>query len=155
VRLKHAYYITCERVVKDEQTGEVVEVHCTYDPETRGGGSADGRKVKGTLHWVSAAHAVDAEVRLFDHLLALANPDEEMGDADFKAGLNPNSLETLKACKVEPSLAGAAPEYPYQFLRHGYFCADSRDTSADSLVFNRTVSLRDTWVKIEKAMKTP
>jgi glutaminyl-tRNA synthetase len=152
VRLKHAYYITCERVVKDEKTGEVIELGCTYDPESRGGGTPDGRKVKGTLHWVSAAHAVDAEVHLFDHLLTVADPDEE-GGGDFKDYLNPNSLEILKSCKVEPGLVGAEPGDLYQFLRHGYFCVDSVDSRADALVFNRTVSLRDTWAKIEKAGK--
>lgn len=152
VRLKHAYYITCERVVKDEKTGEVIELGCTYDPESRGGGTADGRKVKGTLHWVSAQHAVDAEIRLFDHLLAVADPDEE-GGGDFKDYLNPNSLEILKSCKLEPGLSNAEPGDLFQFLRHGYFCVDSVDSRPDALVFNRSVSLRDTWAKIEKADK--
>ncbi len=155
VRLKHAYYIKCERVVKDEKSGEVIELHCTYDPETRGGGSQNGRKVKGTLHWVSIPHAVDAEVRLFDHLLSAVEADEEKDETDFKAYLNPNSLETLKNCKVESSLASATPGGFYQFLRHGYFCIDSVDSSPGKIVFNRTVSLRDTWGKIEKAMKKP
>lgn len=150
VRLKHAYYITCVDVVKDEQTGEVVELHCTYDPETRGGWSQDGRKVKGTLHWVSAPHALEAEVRLYDHLFVKADPGDEKEGADFKAYLNPNSLETLTSCRVEPGLAGAATGSQYQFLRHGYFCVDSVDSSDKRLVFNRTVSLRDTWAKIEK-----
>ena len=119
VRLKHAYYITCERVVKDERTGDVVELRCTYDPDTRGGGSQDGRKVKGTLHWVSADHAVEAEVRLFDHLLAVANPDEEKSDADFKEYLNPKSLETLKGSvrSVEP-VQPISPGCHHRFLRH-------------------------------------
>ena len=120
------------------------------DPETRGGWSKDGRKVKGTLHWVSVPHAVDAEIRLFDHLLAAADPDEE-GAGDFKDHLNPNSLEILKSCKVEPGLAGAGEGDLFQFLRHGYFCVDAVDSRRDALVFNRAVSLRDTWAKIEKA----
>jgi glutaminyl-tRNA synthetase len=152
VRLKHAYYITCVDVVKDEQTGEVVELHCTYDPETRGGWAPDGRKVRGTLHWVSAAHALEAEVRLYDHLFTKANPDDVEDGSDFTANLNPNSLETLTSCRVEPSLAGATPGSRYQFLRLGYFCVDP-DSSDGALVFNRTVSLRDTWAKIEKAQK--
>lgn len=149
VRLKHAYIIKCERVVKDEQTGEVVEVHCTYDPETRSGMSADVRKVKGTLHWVSAAHAVKAEVRLYDHLFLKENPEE---DEDFKDNLNPDSLETLASSLVEPSLKVAAPESRYQFLRQGYFCVDS-DSSGEKLVFNRIVSLKDSWAKIQKAQE--
>ncbi|MFH1673875.1 MAG: glutamine--tRNA ligase/YqeY domain fusion protein [Pseudomonadota bacterium] len=150
VRLKHAYYITCVDVIKDEQTGEVIELHCTYDPETRGGWSKDGRKVKGTLHWVSAEHALEAEVRLYDHLFVKADPGDGKEGADFKSYLNPNSLETLTSCRVEPSLAGAALGNRYQFLRHGYFCVDSVDSSERRLVFNRTVSLRDSWAKIEK-----
>ncbi len=150
VRLKHAYYVTCVDVVKDEQTGEVVELHCTYDPETRGGWSEDGRKVRGTLHWVSAPHALEAEVRLYDHLFTKENPDDVEEGFDFKANLNPDSLEVLASCRVEPSLVGAVPGNRYQFLRHGYFCVDS-DTSAGDLVFNRTVPLRDTWAKIEKS----
>ena len=153
VRLKHAYYITCEEVVKDEQTGEVVELRCTYDPETRGGWSQDGRKVRGTLHWVSAPHALDAEVRLYDHLFSKANPYDVEEGSDFTANLNPDSLETLTSCRVEPSLAGAAPGSRYQFLRLGYFSVDP-DSSDGTLVFNRTVSLRDTWAKIEKARKS-
>jgi glutaminyl-tRNA synthetase len=150
VRLRYGYYITCVGVVKDEQTGEVVELHCTYDPETRGGWSKDGRKVRGTLHWVSAAHSLGAEVRLYDRLFEKANPDEGKNGADFKTCLNPNSLETLTSCRVEPSLAGAAPGSRYQFERLGYFCVDSVDSSDEALVFNRTVTLRDSWAKIEK-----
>jgi len=150
VRLKHAYYVTCVGVVKDEQTGEVVELRCTYDPESRGGSSPDGRKVRGTLHWVSAPHALEAEVRLYDYLLTVADPSAEEGD--FKDCLNADSLETLTSCRVEPSLAGASPGSGYQFLRLGYFCVDP-DSSEDRLVFNRTVSLRDTWAKIEKAQR--
>ena len=149
VRLMHAYFIKCVGVVKDEQSGEVVELHCTYDPETRGGSAPDGRRVKGTLHWVSADHSLEAEVRLYDRLFLTANPlDVEEGE-DFTANLNPNSLETLTSCRVEPSLAGAAPGSIRQFMRQGYFCVDP-DSSAEKLVFNRTVALRDTWAKIEK-----
>ena len=153
VRLKHAYYVTCVDVIKNEETGEVTELHCTYDPETRGGWSKDGRKVKGTLHWVSAAHALKAEVRLYDHLFLKENPNEVKDGADFKANLNLNSLETLTKCRVEPSLADAQPESRYQFLRQGYFCLDSVDSSPGLLVFNRTATLRDTWAKIQKAQK--
>jgi glutaminyl-tRNA synthetase len=155
VRLKHAYYITCNDVIKDEQTGEVVELHCTYDPETRGGWLKDGRKIKGTLHWVSAAHSLEAEVRLYDHLFVKPNPDEVEEGEDFKTYLNPNSLETLTFCRVEPSLADTAPGSRYQFLRLGYFCVDTKDSAANKLVFNRTVTLRDTWAKIEKAQQKP
>ena len=152
VRLRYAYFITCVGVVKDEQTGEVVELHCTYDPATRGGSSPDGRKVRGTLHWVSAAHALESEVRLYDRLFVKANPLDERGGSDFKSHLNPNSLETLASCRVEPSLEGALPGSRYQFERQGYFCVDP-DSSGGTLVFNRTASLRDTWAKIEKAQK--
>ncbi len=153
VRLRYAYFVTCVRVVKDEQTGEVVELHCTYDPQTRGGDSPDGRKVKGTLHWVSAAHALKAEVRLYDHLFTKPNPGDEKDGTDFKTCLNPDSLEALTSCRVEPCLKGAAPRSRYQFERLGYFCVDSKDSSDEKLVFNRTVTLRDTWAKIEKAQK--
>ncbi len=153
VRLKHAYYIKCERVVKDEKTGEVVELRCTYDPETRGGWSKDGRKVKGTLHWVSADQSLKAEVRLYDHLFVKPNPGDEKDVSDFKTLLNSNSMEALTSCRVEPSLAEAEPGSRYQFLRQGYFCVDSIDSFADKLIFNRTVTLRDTWAKIEKAQK--
>ncbi len=153
VRLRYAYYVTCVRVVKDEQTGDVVELHCTYDPQTRGGDSPDGRKVKGTLHWVSAAHALEVEVRLYDHLFTKSNPGDEKDGTDFKTRLNPDSLEALTSCRVEPCLKGAAPGSRYQFERLGYFCVDSKDSSHEKLVFNRTVTLRDTWAKIEKAQK--
>ncbi|MFQ6092953.1 MAG: glutamine--tRNA ligase/YqeY domain fusion protein [bacterium] len=150
VRLRYGYFITCVDVVKDEKTGEVVELHCTYDPATRGGDAPDGRKVKSTLHWVSAPHALEAEVRLYDHLFAKADPNEvEEGD-DLRSNLNPNSLEVLTSCKVEPSLAGAKPGARYQFERKGYFCVDP-DSTDEKLVFNRTVTLRDEWAKIEKA----
>jgi glutaminyl-tRNA synthetase len=155
VRLKHAYFIKCQRVVKDKKTGEPVELHCTYDPQTRGGSTPpDGRKVKGTLHWVSADHALEAEVRLYNHLFTKENPDDVAEGSDFKDYLNPNSLETLTSCRVEPTLKGAAPGSRYQFLRHGYFCVDSIDSTDSKLVFNRTVSLRDTWAKIEKAQSS-
>ncbi len=151
VRLRYAYFITCVEVVKDEETGEIIELRCTYDPETRGGGSPDGRKVKATLHWVSAAHAVEAEVRLYDHLFLKENPDDAEEGQDFKSNLNPGSLEVLTSCRVEPSLAEAAPGDRYQFERLGYFCVASADSAKDALVFNRTVTLRDTWAKIQKA----
>lgn len=146
VRLKHAYIIKCEQVVKDEQTGEIIELRCTYDPATKSGMFTETRKVKGTLHWVAADHAVKAEVRLYDHLFAKANPEDEK-DTDFKQNINPNSLEVL-ASLVEPSLANAVPGSRYQFLRQGYFCVDP-DTANGSLVFNRIVSLKDSWAKAQ------
>jgi glutaminyl-tRNA synthetase len=149
VRLRYGYFITCTGVVKDEKTGEVVEIHCTYDPATRGGNSPDGRKVKSTIHWLSAAHAIDAEVRLYDHLFNCENPNETREGEDFTANLNPQSLEVVPGAKVEPSLAGAAEGSRYQFERLGYFCVDG-DSAAGKLVFNRTAALRDTWAKIEK-----
>ena len=148
VRLRYAYFITCVDVVKDEKTGQVIELHCTYDPATRGGSSPDGRKVKATLHWVSAPHAVKAEARLYDHLFVKEDPDEEK-HVDFKTHLNPNSLKTCPFF-VEPSLTDALPGSRYQFERLGYFCVDSVDSSGNELVFNRTVTLRDTWAKIKK-----
>jgi glutaminyl-tRNA synthetase len=153
VRLKHAYYIKCSDIIKDEKTGEVIEIHCTYDAKTRGGWSEDGRKVRGTLHWVSAGHALKAEVRLYDHLFVKENPSETKDSADFKTYLNPNSLERLTSCLVEPSLADAAPGSRYQFMRQGYFCVDSKDSLSNALVFNRTVTLRDTWAKIQRSRK--
>ncbi len=150
VRLKHAYYIKCVEVKRDNATGEIAELHCTYDPETRGGWSKDGRKVKGTLHWVSAAHGTHAEVRLYDHLFTKENPDEGAG-GDFMQNLNQKSLEVLASCIVERDLAEARPGNRYQFLRHGYFCADPDKTVDGGPVFNLTVSLRDTWAKIEKS----
>jgi len=153
VRLKHAYYVTCVDVVKDEQTGKVIELHCTYDPETRGGWSEDGRKVRGTLHWVSAPHALEAQVRLYDQLFVKEDPDDVEEGSDFTANLNPNSLEVLTSCRVEPSLSDAALGSRYQFLRLGYFSVDP-DSSDGTLVFNRTASLRDTWAKIAKADKS-
>ena len=151
VRLRYAYFITCVDAIKDPDTGEVTELHCTYDPATRGGDAPDGRKVKGTLHWVSARHAVDARVRLYDHLFTKENPNEVEEGKDFTAYLNPNSLEVLNDCKLEPSLANAAPASHCQFERLGYFCVDSRYSTPGALVFNRTVTLRDTWAKILKA----
>jgi glutaminyl-tRNA synthetase len=153
VRLKHAYYITCDTAVKDRSTGEIVELHCTYDPETRGGWSQDGRRVMGTLHWVSAPHAVDAEVRLYEHLFTVANPLDQ-AEGDFKDYINPESLTNLAGCKVEPSLARAEPGERFQFLRQGYFCVDP-DSSPGKLTFNRTVTLRDTWAKIQKKLAQP
>jgi len=148
VRLRYGYFITCTGVVKDEK-GEVVEVHCSYDPATRGGDSPDGRRVKSTIHWVSAAHAIDAEARLYDNLFTKENPDEVPEGQDFTANLNPQSLEVLRGCKLEPSLRDAAPGARYQFERLGYFCVDL-DSTPEKLVFNRTAALRDTWAKIEK-----
>ena len=150
VRLRYAYFVKCESVVKDEKTGEIIELHCTYDPATRGGDAPDGRKVKSTLHWVSAGHAIDAEVRLYDHLFMKLNPDDAEEGADFKSNLNPGSLEILPSCKLEPGLKDAEPEARYQFERLGYFCVDSKDSSDKKPVFNRTVTLRDTWAKIAK-----
>jgi glutaminyl-tRNA synthetase len=152
VRLKHAYVIKCVGVEKDPRTGEAVEVRCTYDPDTRSGSSAAGRRVKGTLHWVSARHALEAQVRLYDHLFTVPDPLGE-GGPNFKRYLNPLSIEVLKGCKIEPSLGSAAPGEYYQFLREGYFVVDSADSKPGSLVFNRTVGLRDTWAKIEKSQK--
>jgi glutaminyl-tRNA synthetase len=153
VRLRYAYFITCVEVVKDERTGEIIELHCTYDPKTKGGDSPDGRKVKATLHWVSAAHSIETEVRLYDHLFTAANPSDKKKVGDFKDCLNPNSLETLTSCRVEPGLKKARPGSRCQFERLGYFCVDPVDSSESKLVFNRTVTLRDTWAKIQKAQK--
>ncbi len=149
VRLRSAYLITCTGVVKDPETGEVVEVRATYDPATRGGDTPDGRKVKATIHWVSAAHAVDAEVRLYGTLFAVENPDDVPEGQDFIQTLNPDSLEILQGCKLEPSLDKATPGARYQFERLGYFCADA-DSRPGAPVFNRTVTLKDAWARIEK-----
>jgi glutaminyl-tRNA synthetase len=149
VRLRYGYFITCKSVVKNDK-GEVVEVHCTYDPETRGGNSPpDGRKVKSTIHWVSAAHAVNAEVRIYENLFSKEDPNQTAEGEDFTANLNPNSLDVLTDAKLEPSLANAAPGSRYQFERLGYFCVDP-DSAPGKPVFNRTVALKDTWAKIEK-----
>ncbi len=147
VRLKHAYIIKCTGVVKDPKTGEVAELHATYDSATRSGESQDGRKVKGTLHWVSASHAINAEVRLYESLFTKEIPDE---DPDFRANINPHSLEVLKGSMMEPSLRDAKSGAKYQFLRQGYFCVDTVDSKPDAPVFNRTVSLKDAWARIEK-----
>jgi glutaminyl-tRNA synthetase len=152
VRLRYAYFIKCERVVKEEKTGEVMELHCTYDPATKGGDAPDGRKVKATLHWVSAQHSVPAEVRLYEHLFTKPNPDEVEEGSDFTANLNPKSLEVLTPCHLEPSLSGSKPGDRYQFERLGYFCVDP-DSKKDKLVFNRTVTLRDVWAKIQKKQR--
>jgi len=153
VRLKYAYYVTCTAVKKDPATGEITEIQCTYDPATRGGWSEDGRKVRGTLHWVSASHALDAEIRLYDHLFTRENPDEGEEGENFKDNINPESLEVLKGCKIEPDLGNAGPGDRFQFMRQGYFCMD-RDSMPGNPVFNRTVSLRDTWAKIERKGQT-
>ena len=144
VRLRYAYFLTCREVVKND-AGEVVELRCTYDPASRGGNSPDGRKVKATLHWVSAAHAVPAEIRLYDHLFADPAPDLEGG---LEAAINPDSLKILEDCRLEPALATSEAGQPVQFERTGYFCLDP-DSSAEKLVFNRTVALRDTWAKVK------
>jgi glutaminyl-tRNA synthetase len=152
IRLRYAYLITCVGVQKDPKTGEVIEVHCTYNPATRGGNAPDGRKVKSTIHWVSAAHALEAEVRLYENLFTKEDPNDVENGADFMSNINRNSLEVLTSCRVEPYLAGAAPGTRYQFERMGYFCVD-QDTKPEKLVFNRTVSLRDDWEKIQKQQK--
>jgi glutaminyl-tRNA synthetase len=151
VRLRYACYITCQEVVKDPGTGEIVELHCTYDPESVGGSSPDGRRVRGTLHWVSAPHSRPAEVRLYDYLLLDRDEDAEPDSRDFLSLLNPNSVAVLTGCRVEPSLAAAAPGSRFQFERQGYFCADSVDSRPGAPVFNRTVSLRDSWARIEQS----
>ncbi|HEU4432325.1 MAG TPA: hypothetical protein VFR51_02955, partial [Pyrinomonadaceae bacterium] len=147
VRLRYAYLITCKEVVKDS-SGRIVELRCTYDPATRGGNTPDGRKVKSTIHWVSAAHALPAEVRLYDNLFLKEDPNEVEEGQDFTANLNPESLQVLQDCKIEPSMRNAEPGTKCQFERLGYYCVD-RD-SGQKLVFNRTIGLRDTWAKIEK-----
>jgi glutaminyl-tRNA synthetase len=152
VRLRYAYFITCVEAVKDAD-GRVVELRCRYDPATRGGDAPDGRKVKSTLHWVSATHAIPAEVRLYDHLFTKEDPDDVEEGQDSTANLNPDSLETLTDCKLEPSLAGAGQGSRYQFERLGYFCVDP-DSTDEKLVFNRTATLRDPWAKLQKAGKT-
>ena len=149
VRLRYAYYVTCTGCVKDA-LGNVVEVHCTYDPETRGGQSSDGRRVQGTIHWVSAEHAVSAEVRLYDRLFTKENPDDPQDPMDYKEYLNAHSLEVVTGVKLEPSLAEATAAERYQFERIGYFCIDSVDSTSEMLVFNRTASLRDSWAKMTK-----
>ena len=152
VRLKDAFYITCNEVIKDEATGEIIELRCTYDPETYGGTSADGRKVRGTSHWVSAAHAVDAEVRIYDHLFSTEDPDDVPDGGVFTDNLNPESLVVMKGCKLEQGLGKAKPGERFQFLRMGYFVVDS-DSTPEAPVFNRTVALRDTWTRMDQARK--
>jgi len=151
VRLRYGYFVTCTSVVKNEK-GEVAEVHCTYDPASHGGNSPDGRKVKSTIHWVSAAHAVEAEVRIYENLFSKENPGDVEEGQDFTVNLNPNSLEVIRNAKLEPSLAIAAVGARYQFERLGYFCVDP-DSKAGKPVFNRTVALKDTWAKVEKKQK--
>lgn len=150
VRLRWGYLITCQEAVKDPSTGEIIELRCTYDPETRGGNAPDGRKVKSTIHWVSAEHAVNAEVRLYDHLFRIENVADIPEGEDWKTYLNPKSLEVVEQAKLERSLADSQPGYRCQFERLGYFCVDAKDSKPGQLVFNRTVTLKDTWAKIEK-----
>ena len=151
VRLRYGYFIKCEEVVKDDD-GEVIELRCTYDPETRGGSAPDGRRVRATLHWVSAEHAINAEVRLYDHLFTRWNPDEESADgADWLSFLNPDSLVVVEAAKLEPSLGDASPGSRYQFERQGYFCVDTRDSRSGKPIFNRTATLRDTWARVQRS----
>jgi glutaminyl-tRNA synthetase len=152
VRLRNAYFVTAQSVVKDA-AGSVIEVHCTYDPASRGGNSPDGRKVKSTIHWVSSAHAISAEIRLYDKLFTKADPYDVAEGEDVLSNLNPNSLEILTGAKLEPCLADAKPEDRFQFERVGYFCVD-RDSAKGKLVFNRTLSLKDAWAKIEKKAGT-
>lgn len=152
VRLRYAYIVNCVSVVKDAETGQVAELRCTLDPDTKSGSALSGRRVKGTIHWVSAAHSVEAEARLYNHLFIRPDPEQVEEGSDWKSSLNPNSLVTLASCRVEPSLAGAEPGSRYQFERLGYFCVDT-DSSDGRMIFNRTVTLRDTWAKIEKAQK--
>lgn len=153
VRLRYAYIIKCIDVVKDPKTGAVTEIHCTYDPETKSGSSRSGRKVKATIHWVSAKHAIGAEVRLYDHLFTKEDPDDVPEGGDWLANVNPKSLERLTSCRIEPFLANAKSGERYQFERLGYFCVDNVESSPAALVFNRTVTLRDTWARVEKAGK--
>ena len=150
VRLRYAYFLKCHDFVKDEKTGEITELRCTYDPETAGGKAPDGRKVKGTIHWVSASDAIDAQIRLYDHLFAKENPSDVEPGQDWKDNLNPNALETLSNCKLEPSLTTAKPGDRFQFERLGYFTVDSIDSAPDKLLFNRTVTLKDEWAKLQK-----
>jgi len=152
VRLRWGYFVKCTGVVKDPQTGRVLEVHCTYDPATKGGNAPDGRKVKATIHWVSAAHCIEAEVRLYDHLFTKPDPDDVPEGMDWRANLNPNSLEIIPDAKIEPSVQGAPVGTRYQFERLGYFCVDP-DSTPEKLVFNRTVTLKDEWAKIQKKLE--
>ena len=149
VRLRYAYFITCTEVIKDDN-GEIVELRCTYDPATRGGNAPDGRKVKATMHWVSTQHAVEAEVRLYDRLFKAENPLKAPEGGTWTDNLNPDSLQVLNPCYLEPSLASTEPGSSCQFERLGYFCADSKDHTAEKPVFNRTVTLRDSWARAQK-----
>ena len=151
VRLRYAYFITCNEVVKDD-AGNITELHCTYDPETRGGDAPDGRRVKATLHWVSAEHALDAEVRQYDHLFTKEDAEDTEDGQDFTVNLNLDSLITLNGCKIEPSVKDTKALDRFQFERLGYFCTDA-DSTPEKLVFNRTVGLRDTWAKVQKQQK--
>jgi glutaminyl-tRNA synthetase len=148
VRLRYGYIIKCENIIKNAQTGEIDEIHCTYDPQTRGGYASDGRKVQGTIHWVSADHALDAEVRMYSRLFTVPDPGKAEEGKDFLDYINPDSLTVLKTCKIEPSLATAKPGTRYQFERKGFFAVDL-DSTPGRLIFNQTVPLRDTWAKIE------
>lgn len=155
VRLRYAYFVKCTGVVRDARTGEIEEIRCVYDPNTRGGSAPDSRKVKSTIHWVSAAHAIEAEVRLYDYLFTREDPLDVSGlpeGSDWKANINPKSLERLERCRLEPSLAAAKPGDRYQFERLGYFCVDTKDSRPERLVFNRIVTLRDPWAKIQKKL---
>ena len=152
VRLRYGYFIRCEEIIRDAD-GNIAELHCSYDPQTRGGSSPDGRKVRATLHWVSAAHALDAELRLYDHLFTRWNPDEDADGADWLSFLNPESLVVIGDAKLEPSLKDAAPGSRYQFERQGYFCADTEDSTPDRLVFNRTATLRDSWARAQRSQR--
>jgi glutaminyl-tRNA synthetase len=151
VRLRYAYFIRCDSVIKDKQTGRITELHCTYDPATHGGSAPDGRKVKATLHWVSGRHAIDAEVRIYENLFTKENPMDVEEGKNFTDYINPNSLEILTGCKLEPSIGNAQPGDRYQFERMGYFCVDGKYSQPGKPVFNRTVTLKDTWAKIQKA----
>jgi glutaminyl-tRNA synthetase len=152
VRFRYAYIIKCEEVIKDPDSGQITEIHCTYDKDTRSGTGTSTKKVKGTIHWVSAEHSIDAEVRLYDRLFSVENPAGNK-DGDFKDYLNPNSLEVVKSCKLEPSLKEANYSERYQFERLGYFSLDAIDSTNENLVFNRIVPLRDSWAKIEKSQQ--
>ena len=152
IRLRYGYFIKCERVIKDEASGEIIEVHCSYDPETKGGSAPDGRKVKSTIHWVSAQHSIEAEIRLYDRLCLEVQPDTS-NIKDLKNVLNPHSITVITSARLEPSLAKSEIGQRYQFERTGYFCLDEKDSSASNLVFNRTVTLRDTWAKLQKDTK--
>ena len=154
VRLRYAYFIKCEEIVKDPATGEITELRCTYDPASRGGDSPDGRKVKATLHWVSEAQAVEVEVRLYETLFTVRDPNDVPEGIDYRANLNPKSLEVLRGCRAEPALRAAEPGSRWQFERLGYFTADFRDSKPGAPVFNRTVTLRDEWAKLTRTGKT-